>query len=75
MLKTPKEAKIPTKPALWKQIRDKVRATSEGSEPGRWSARKAALAQREYEKQGGEWKKTTASPSVIERGRKLTRNK
>lgn len=52
----------PTKPKLWKSIKKKARASSAGSEPGRWSARKAALSQLEYDKQGGEWNKTAAPP-------------
>lgn len=45
----------PKNPALWRRLLKKHRATSEGSPPGRWSARKAILARREYEGQGGEW--------------------
>ena len=48
----------PTKPALWKTTTAKYRATSEGSPPGRWSARKAARAQLEYKKRGGGWKES-----------------
>ncbi len=51
--------KNPTKPALWAKAKRDARASSEGSEPGRWSARKAARAQLEYEKQGGGWTGTT----------------
>ncbi len=50
--------KKPTKPALWAKAKRDARASSEGGEPGRWSARKAARAQLEYEKQGGEWTDT-----------------
>jgi hypothetical protein len=46
--------------ALWGAIVKKYRATSEGSPPGRWSARKAVLSQLEYEKRGGGWKETPA---------------
>lgn len=48
--------KVPTKPNLWERIKKKARASSAGSPPGRWSARKAALAQLQYKKQGGGWK-------------------
>lgn len=36
-------------------MKKKHRATSEGSLPGRWSARKAVLARLEYERRGGKW--------------------
>ena len=52
------QPKVPTKPELWESIIKKARASSAGSPPGRWSSRKAALSQREYEKQGGGWKTT-----------------
>lgn len=52
---TPKK---PTNPALWERIKKKYRATSEGSKPGRWSARKAALSQLAYTEQGGDFKAT-----------------
>jgi hypothetical protein len=50
--------KKPTKPALWAKAKKDARATSEGSPPGQWSARKAARAQLEYKKRGGKWEKT-----------------
>lgn len=49
---TPKK---PSDPALWNKIKKKIRATSEGSKAGKWSPRKAVLAQMEYKKQGGKW--------------------
>ena len=52
----------PTDPKLWDEVKKEQRATSEGSEPGRWSARKAVLAQREYERRGGGWKPSPAPP-------------
>lgn len=52
--------KVPTDPALWKRITKKHRDSSEGGKPGRWSARKAAMSQLEYKKQGGGWKKISA---------------
>ena len=51
-------AKKPTKPALWEKAKADARATSEGSPPGRWFARKAARAQLEYRKRGGGWTQT-----------------
>ncbi len=51
----------PTDRALWDEVKKEQRATSEGSEPGRWSSRKAVLAQREYERRGG-WKPSPAPP-------------
>lgn len=48
--------KAPTNPALWQAVRKKIRAGSEGSAPGRWSARKAVLAQLEYRRRGGAFK-------------------
>ena len=48
-------AKKPTKPDLWASIKKKARASSAGSPPGRWSARKSALAQLQYKKRGGAW--------------------
>ncbi len=52
----------PTDPALWERVKKGQRETSEGTPPGRWSARKAVLAQREYERQGGGWKPSPAPP-------------
>lgn len=52
----------PSNPELWKRITKKVRASAEGGERGRWSAQKAALANLEYKKRGGKWKKTTPPP-------------
>ncbi len=52
------QAKLPMNPALWEDAKKKARATSEGSEPGRWSARKAAIAQLDYKERGGTWTET-----------------
>jgi len=60
VLNTNKQKTTATNPALWQRVKKKARATSEGSEPGRWSAQKAAIAQREYKKAGGGWKKAPA---------------
>lgn len=51
---------LPTKPALWKLITKKYRASKKGGDKGRWSAEKAALAKLQYKKKGGEWKKVKA---------------
>lgn len=50
------KAKVPTNPALWGFVKKRARASSKGGEPGRWSAQKAVLAQKQYEKRGGGWK-------------------
>jgi hypothetical protein len=47
--------KVPTRPQVWHQARLRARATDAGSPPGRWSARKAVLAQVSYKKRGGRW--------------------
>lgn len=47
----------PKNPKLWQSVKKRARASSLGSEPGRWSARKAAAAQLQYEKEGGKWEK------------------
>jgi hypothetical protein len=57
--------KVPTKPELWEEMKSKARATSKGSEPGRWSAHKAALAQREYTRRGGNWRSTDVAAKSI----------
>lgn len=45
-----------TKPALRKQLFQQIKAGSRGGDPGEWSARKAQLLVREYEKRGGGYK-------------------
>ena len=55
----PPPKKTPTEPALWELVKRKHRASSEGGEKGRWSARKSVLAQLEYRRRGGGWKKAT----------------
>jgi hypothetical protein len=52
----------PTNPALWNQIKATHRASSNGGEPGRWSARKAVLAQLEYRRRGGDWQENAGPP-------------
>lgn len=48
-----KRPRVPTHPEVWREIKDRWRATDEGTEPGRWGARKSVLAQREYAERGG----------------------
>ena len=45
-----------TKPMLRKQLFQQIKAGSRGGDPGEWSARKAQLLVREYEKRGGGYK-------------------
>jgi hypothetical protein len=42
----------PTDPALWERVKKGQRETSEGTPPGRWSARKAGLDNFGYESLG-----------------------
>jgi hypothetical protein len=46
---------IRTKPNLWKKIVKKWKKSDKGGEPGKWSARKAQLAVREYINSGGDY--------------------
>lgn len=52
---TAKKPRVPTHPEMWDEITAEYRGTSEGSEPGRWSVRKAVLSQREYARRGGDF--------------------
>ena len=45
-----------TKPTLRKRIFDRILKGDKGGRPGQWSARKAQLLAREYEKAGGGYK-------------------
>ena len=45
-----------TKPALRKQLFQQIKAGTRGGDAGEWSARKAQLLAREYEKKGGGYK-------------------
>ncbi|CAB4128826.1 hypothetical protein UFOVP111_88 [uncultured Caudovirales phage] len=45
-----------TKPALRKQLFNKIKAGTKGGDPGEWSARKAQLLAAEYKKAGGGYK-------------------
>jgi len=42
-----------TKPQLRKQLFNQIKAGTRGGDAGEWSARKAQLLAREYEKKGG----------------------
>jgi len=42
-----------TEPTLRKRLKEQVQAGDKGGKPGQWSARKAQLLVREYEKAGG----------------------
>lgn len=48
-----KDAKTYTEPALRKKLKEQIQAGDKGGEPGQWSARKAQLLVRQYEKAGG----------------------
>lgn len=50
---TVNEAGNYTKPGLRRRIFERIKAGSKGGDPGEWSARKAQLLAREYEKAGG----------------------
>lgn len=40
-------------PELWRQVKAEITAGDKGGKPGQWSARKAQMASREYQKRGG----------------------
>lgn len=42
-----------TKPTMRKQLFERIKAGGKGGKPGQWSARKAQMLAREYEKAGG----------------------
>jgi len=42
-----------TKPAMRKQLFEKIKAGGKGGKPGQWSARKAAMLAKEYKTKGG----------------------
>ncbi|NEQ33830.1 MAG: hypothetical protein F6K04_23010 [Leptolyngbya sp. SIO4C5] len=46
-----------TKPDLRRQLKEEIKQSDKGGEPGQWSARKSQLLVQEYEKQGGSYKK------------------
>jgi len=45
-----------TKPTMRKRLFEKIKAGSNGGDPGEWSARKAQLLAMEYKKAGGGYK-------------------
>ncbi len=47
------DARTYTKPALRKELKERIQAGDKGGKPGQWSARKAQLLVQQYEKQGG----------------------
>jgi hypothetical protein len=50
------EAGVYTKPALRKQLFEKIKAGSAGGAAGQWSARKAQMLAKDYKAQGGGYK-------------------
>ena len=40
-------------PKLWEKVKAEITAGDKGGKPGQWSARKAQMASREYQKRGG----------------------
>lgn len=56
-----------TKPRLYKQIYDRLMASSKYGDPGEWSARKSQALVREYKERGGDWKKQKRSTTSLER--------
>lgn len=58
-----------TKPDLRRALKEEIKQSDKGGEPGQWSARKSQLLVQEYEKQGGGYKqdeKDDASQSLEE---------
>ncbi len=46
-----------TKPDLRRELKEDIKQSDKGGEPGQWSARKSQLLVQEYEKRGGGYKK------------------
>ena len=42
-----------TDPELWEKVKDEIKESDKGGDPGQWSARKAQMAVQEYKKRGG----------------------
>ena len=42
-----------THPELWEKVKDEIKESDKGGDPGQWSARKAQMAVQEYKKRGG----------------------
>ena len=57
-----------TKPDLRRELKEEIKASDKGGEPGQWSARKSQLLVQEYEKRGGGYKgeKDDAAQSLEE---------
>lgn len=55
-----------TDEALWEKVKEEVTAGGKGGRPGQWSARKAQMATREYQKRGGGYDES--GPSKDETG-------
>jgi len=47
-----------TDPELRRQLKEEIQQSDKGGKPGQWSARKSQLLVKEYEKQGGGYKKS-----------------
>jgi hypothetical protein len=47
-----------TEPELRRQLKEEILQSDKGGQPGQWSARKSQLLVKEYEKQGGGYKKS-----------------
>ena len=45
-----------TKPDLRRRLKEEIKESDRGGDPGQWSARKSQLLVKEYEKQGGGYK-------------------
>jgi hypothetical protein len=56
MKSTVNSAGVYTKPALRKNIFQRIKAGSKGGKPGQWSARKAQFLALAYKKAGGGYK-------------------
>lgn len=48
-----------TKPHLRREIRDRLLRGNLGGQPGEWTAKKAQLLVREYERRGGGYRRNT----------------
>ncbi|KIT14226.1 Rho termination factor N-terminal domain-containing protein [Jannaschia aquimarina] len=42
-----------TDPDLWEEVKEEIKDSDKGGDPGQWSARKAQMAVQEYKKRGG----------------------
>jgi len=53
-----------TKPELREKLKEEIKASDKGGKPGQWSARKSQLLVQEYEKHGGDYKKSHKDQSA-----------